>query len=96
MDVLGLKIAEVGAGINQLLSKIKLLENENRILKKELEAIQNQNHQYVVKMKEMEEENELLIIAKRINNDQETTEIKEKIDELVREIDQCISLLSET
>ncbi len=96
MDVLGLKIAEVGAGINQLLSKIKLLENENRILKKELEAIQNQNHQYVVKMKEMEEENELLIIAKRINNDQETTDIKERIDELVREIDQCISLLSET
>jgi len=47
-------------------------------------------------MKEMEEEIELLIIAKRINNDQETTEIKEKIDELVREIDQCISLLSET
>ena len=96
MDVLGLKIAEVGAGINQLLSKIKLLENENRILKKELEAIQNQNHQYVVKMKEMEEENELLIIAKRLNNDQETTDIKERIDELVREIDQCISLLSET
>ncbi|MCE1167230.1 MAG: hypothetical protein LWX70_03960 [Sphingobacteriia bacterium] len=93
---MGLKIAEVGAGINQLLSKIKLLENENRILKKELEAIQNQNHQYVVKMKEMEEENELLIIAKRINNDQETTDIKERIDELVREIDQCISLLSET
>ncbi len=96
MDVLGLKIAEVGTGINQLLSKIKLLENENRDLKKELEAIQNQNHQYAVKMREMEEEIELLIIAKRINNDQETTDIKEKIDELVREIDQCISLLSET
>ncbi|HML84171.1 MAG TPA: hypothetical protein PKE52_03330 [Bacteroidales bacterium] len=96
MDVLGLKIAEVGAGINQLLSKITLLQTENRDLRTKLEALENQNHLNLSKMKEMEEEIELLIIAKRINNDQETTEIKEKIDELVREIDQCISLLSET
>ena len=64
------------------------LSNENAFLRK---ALQKQKEEFL----ELEEKNKVLKLAKSISGmEGKNTEVKLKINELVREIEKCISLVN--
>jgi cell division septum initiation protein DivIVA len=69
-----------------LKDKEQLLE-ENEKLKEEVKSREND-------IEEFEKQNKLLKIAKSIESLEGKKEVKQKINELVREIDNCIALLN--
>lgn len=65
---------------NQLIEKNEELKQKTESQRKEIQALK--------------EKNKLLQIAKSIKSTEGKTEIKLKINEMVREIDNCIALLN--
>jgi len=81
--------------------KIEKLVDLHRHTKKELSAIQNQNtnlnqtiSQQKQSIKELEDKSKILKLSKSISTNENTTELKLKINELIREVDKCIALLN--
>jgi len=83
-------------------SKIEKLVDLHHRTKKELSAIQNQNtnlnqtiSQQKQSIKELEDKSKVLKLSKSLSTTNEnTTELKLKINELIREVDKCIALLN--
>ena len=81
---------------------IEKLVDLYRHAKKELYVLQNQNinlHQTISQqnktIKELEDKNKILKLSKSLSTSTEnTTELKLKINELIRETDKCIALLN--
>ncbi|MEK6616058.1 MAG: hypothetical protein AABZ32_08110 [Bacteroidota bacterium] len=81
---------------------IEKLVDLYRHAKKELSVLQNQNinlHQTISQqnktIKELEDKNKILKLSKSLSTSTEnTTELKLKINELIRETDKCIALLN--
>ncbi|PQJ19708.1 hypothetical protein [Tenacibaculum sp. SG-28] len=81
--------------LKELLSKYEFLQEENKILFQDnsrlLHLVAEKEQQLVIK----EQEYKLLKIAKTINGSSENTkDTKLKINALIREIDNCVKLLS--
>ncbi len=74
-------------------------EKKNKYIKKTEEKNKNflnEIENYKAKIKELEKENEILKTAKTISlTDKDKTEVKNKINNLIREIDKSIGLLNE-
>ncbi len=93
---------DLKAVIASLESKIEKLVDLHHGTKKELSALQTQhNHltqtasQQKQTIKELEERSKILKLSKSISSTNEnTTELKLKINELIREVDKCIALLN--
>ena len=87
---------------SSLESKIEKLVDLHHRTKKELSGLKTENthlNQTVVQqkqaMKDLEEKSKVLKLSKSLSNTNEnTTELKLKINELIREVDKCISLLN--
>lgn len=79
----------------------KLLDLHNRV-KKELTYLKSENthlnqtiEQQKKAIKDLEEKGKILKLSKSLSTTNEnTTELKLKINELIREVDRCISLLN--
>lgn len=68
---------------------IKAMSEENNILKRTIQS-------YEWKIKELDEKNKLLALAGTIKkDDNENAAIKLQINEMVKEIDKCIKLISQ-
>ena len=82
--------------------KIEKLVDLHRHTKKELSVLQNQNTnlnqtiaQQKQSIKELEDKSKVLKLSKSLSTTNEnTTELKLKINELIREVDKCIALLN--
>ncbi|RLC54921.1 MAG: hypothetical protein DRH89_08750 [Candidatus Cloacimonadota bacterium] len=78
----------------KLIAKHNDLIAENNELKAKqknlLESLENQNNL----IEQLKEKNRNLKIAKSVKLEEGNGEVKNKIDELVREIDKCIGLLN--
>ena len=90
-DILVNSIAEK---VKKLIAKHNDLIAENSELKAKqknlLESLENQNNL----IEQLKEKNRNLKIAKSVKLEEGNGEVKNKIDELVREIDKCIGLLN--
>ena len=94
MQELKLLNLEVETQILQLAEKYRQLKEENKILKqknKELKGIIN-----ILENKTKAQSQQLVTykLGEKLNNDGDNTDIKIKINQLVREIDMCIKLLN--
>lgn len=89
-----LKSLEVN--VQRLVEHIKVLKNENYRLRKELNDKEESLKQMHQKLKECEEQYKLLQIAGTFAkfNQNELKLTNQKINSLVREIDECIALLT--
>lgn len=93
---------EVSHLINSLQSKVEKLiiqhkksKEDMRQLRDENDFLRNQLTDKKEKLKELEERNKVLKLAKSLGGDEgKTTELKLKINEMVREIDKCIALVN--
>ena len=81
---------KVGKIINQQNSLIE----QNTLLKKKQEELNNtiENHNKLIE--QLKDKNRNLKIANSIKQSEGNIDVKNKIDELVREIDKCIGLLN--
>lgn len=68
-------------------AKMAVLNSENERLKNQVVDLEK-------KLKELEEKNTLLTITKTSLKKEDKTETKKRINDLVREIDNCIKLLN--
>ncbi len=88
--------------LNGLERKILVLINEHKSLNDQLKSIKNENHELKSAVKVRDEQlshfkNQIKItkIVDSINpEDGSVSELKRKVDEYIREIDQCIAHLS--
>ena len=82
--------------INKLLHQHENLKLQNQALTGELEGLKSQQEQFGSEREEWRDKCNALKVAKSmLGSDQHKRETKLKINALVREIDQCISQLSE-
>lgn len=92
------RILAINEKVSTLLGEIALLKNEknewnnaNLAQQREINALKQQ-------IKDQSEKIQMLQLAKSIGGEdtvQETTELKRKINEYIKEIDRCIALLNE-
>lgn len=83
--------------------KLLVLLNEHRNLKEEVKSLKNENQSLRLSIKQRDEQldnftNQIKItkIVDRLNPEEgSTSELKKKVDEYIREIDQCIAHLSQ-
>lgn len=81
--------------ITQLISLNRQLLSENEKLKKDRERLIENTENQSVELKKLEEQNKVIKLAKYFNeHNEKKTEIKQKISELVREIEKSIALLN--
>lgn len=87
---------------SSLETKIEKLVDLHHRTKKELSSLKTQNTQLTQTIdqqkkaiKDLEEKGKVLKLSKSLSTTNEnTTELKLKINELIREVDKCISLLN--
>jgi hypothetical protein len=88
------KIAQVLEKVKKNVALQKFIEEEN----KKLHQQNIENHKTInelnEKIKELTEQNKIIKISKTLENTKGSTEIKLRINELVREIDKCKSQLN--
>jgi len=80
--------------IRRLIGQTGVLQEEKRLLAAENQTLKTQNEKLMQKVNELEEKLKTLKLAKSLNKEEKRTEVKLKINELVREIDHCIGLLN--
>ena len=87
---------------SSLENKIEKLVDLHHRTRKELSGLKTENthliqtiDQQKKAIKDLEEKGKVLKLSKSLtNNNENTTELKLKINELIREVDKCISLLN--
>lgn len=88
-------VAQVNQKVDQLYAKCEQLGAEKKTLMDANKSLEETIQSQQTEIKELHQKNELLKMAKSLaGGDEKNTEAKLKINELVREIDRCISLLN--
>ena len=88
-------IVDVKNNLSLLISKQGRLEDDLKKLEQHLEQLQTQLFNANEKVQQLEEENRQLRLAKAVSGvNEDSSEAKDKINELVREIDKCLALLN--
>ena len=88
------QLAAVAEKTERLIELCFILQEENELLKRERETLNNGLKDGKNKAAELEEKLRVLKLAKSISGTSEKSlDIKQKINEFVQEIDKCIVLL---
>ena len=88
-------IASVKDKLKQLGDRNHSLKNQLTEVQKELSTLKEKLEERDSQVKELTEKNNVLKMAKSLSGSEDnTSETKYKINELVREIDKCIALLN--
>ena len=91
----------VAEHLQKLEEKIRQLAEDHQKIKTEKDLLIRQSvtqHQLIeeqkIEIENLKQQVQALQIAKTVESNQETTKVKDKIQDLVREIDRCIELLN--
>lgn len=79
--------------IKQAVVRLNELRAENKRLTEENELLQGENKELKAQLEENEEKYKLLTITNTILKKEDKRDLKKEINDLVREIDNCIELL---
>ncbi|HLO91648.1 MAG TPA: hypothetical protein VK172_10835 [Lentimicrobium sp.] len=94
MESAGVLIAGIEYKVRKLIGRISILENENSELNRKIEDLNNHIKQLELNLIEQQDKHKVLKLAKSLNKEESKTEVKLKINELLREIDNCVRLLN--
>ncbi len=92
-DIKG-RLVEIEKKINHLIEKQKELLAQNSVLNKKNEELSVKLEEKEEMIRELKDKNNYIKISQSVKQSEGTTDVKIKIDELVREIDKCIGLLN--
>ncbi len=87
-------VAGIAYKVRRLIEKNGALHRENKQLAEEVAGLKSNIEKLERKIFELNEKLTTLKLAKTLNKEESRTEVKLKINELVREIDHCIGLLN--
>jgi hypothetical protein len=89
-------LGDIELKARQLVLSLEILTRENQALQEENQQLKNNIEELIIKNKTLKETNNIQYIAGVATGKQKNTiEAKKKINEFVREIDKCISLLNQ-
>jgi hypothetical protein len=88
-------IQRINEKLQQLLKQYRASQKENEKLKKELADIRGLLTERVRQMEELEQKVAILKTATNNMNDDDKTALEKRLNHYIREIDRCISMLSE-
>ncbi|KAF0201016.1 MAG: phenylalanyl-tRNA synthetase subunit [Bacteroidetes bacterium] len=80
--------------VRKLLEKCNALKAENEKLNQEAKALNARIENLKANVSELENKLIVVKLAKTLNKEESRTNVKLKINELVRDIDRCIGLLN--
>ena len=90
-----LLLNDLKSNVQGLFAAYKKLEQKNKSLQLEFEELQNKLENLEHEKSEIGQQNEQLKIANQLlSQNDESSEAKQKINFLIREIDKCIALLN--
>jgi regulator of replication initiation timing len=96
MQNLSSRLSEIRVKVEKLVQENQLLKNENESMRDRIEGLERTVELQKNTLSELTEQNKLIKLAKNLApEDSDTEEIKNKVNELIREIDRCIDLLNE-
>jgi outer membrane murein-binding lipoprotein Lpp len=88
-------VDRLSAKVEKLISLQSKLASENKGLRDDIDLLKKEAELLNTKLKKLEEKNKIIKIAKSLKDANEgSTDMKLKINELVREIDKNIALLN--
>lgn len=87
-------IAGIEYKVRKLIERIEKLENENLKLNTKIEELNTMIKDQENLINEHQDRIKILKLAKSLNKEESKTEVKLKINELLREIDNCVRLLN--
>ena len=87
-------IEDIEYKVNKLIELKLKSENENSKLLNDISELKKIINKQKLDINKLEENNKVLKIAKSIDTGGESVNAKQKINELVREVDKCIALLN--
>lgn len=80
--------------VKAALLKISDLQKDNEKLKRENETLKEKEKELQIQIDELTERLKLIVVTKTVFNKKDKQETKKQINDWVREIDKCISLLT--
>ena len=96
MENLSIRLAAVRDKVENLLKENSLVKGENDAMRDRIAALERTVELQKNTLSELTEQNKLIKLAKNLTpEDSDTEEMKNKVNELIREIDRCIDLLNE-
>jgi hypothetical protein len=81
--------------LQQLLKQHHRIQKENERLKQELEESKSREQQKLQRLDELEQQVSILKITSGEMNEKDKREFEKKINQYIREVDKCISFLSQ-
>ena len=94
MATFGSLYNKIEYNIKTALLRLTELQKENARLREEKEGLMRKNEELQRQVVDMEDKMKLLIITKTVFDKQDKKETKKQINDWVREIDNCITLLT--
>ena len=92
-DIKG-RLVEIEKKINHLIEKQNNLLEQNSVLNRKNEELSVKLEEKEEMIRELKDKNNYIKISQSVKQSEGNTDVKIKIDELVREIDKCIGLLN--
>lgn len=87
-------IAGIDYKVRKLISQVAKLEEENKVLNLKIEELNTTISGLEQQIVDHQNRMKVLKLAKSLNKEESKTEVKLKINELLREIDNCVRLLN--
>jgi hypothetical protein len=88
------QLSEVIVKVEKLGSRYADVKQENELLLAQISELKLQNRQKDERILELVEKQNLIKMARALPTDESRKDVKLKINDMVREIDKCISLLN--
>jgi uncharacterized protein with von Willebrand factor type A (vWA) domain len=85
---------ELLARLEHIELKIAQIKERNKELLSENEQLKNKLEDAAQKLKNLEETNKMIKLAHSIDNPEDRKKFIQKIDRMIKEIDQCIELIN--
>jgi hypothetical protein len=94
MDDVTTLVSGIDFKVRKLIAQLKKLKEENETLIIELNKQKQSNEEQKQVIKGFEEKIRILKIARMTEGKEDNSDVRARINELVREIDKCIGLLN--
>jgi len=94
MDLVKENLGKLEEKISQLADNYQKIKTEKDLLIRQSVTLQKKIEDQKVEIDSLKKQVQALKIAKSVESTQETGKVKDKIQDLVREIDRCIELLN--
>lgn len=95
MDSISLKVSGLEYKVRKLIEQKKSLDSRVATLVSEIALLKQTIDEQLLIIRHQEKELSMLKTGRSISGESDATEAKERINELIREIDRCIMLLNE-